>query len=93
MQLRVCRAAQRRFRERQKCLITDLKSRAESLQKECDLQRHRIAELEKENSVRRARAESGCSRSGCRSACERGSLLALREQRLCLSSHSCKLWG
>jgi hypothetical protein len=65
----LCRAAQRRFRERQKCLITDLKSRAESLQKESELQRHRIAELEKENSVRRARAERGGSclqASSCR---------------------------
>lgn len=48
-----CRAAQRRFRERQKCLITDLKVRAETLQKENEAQRRRIAELEKENSVRR----------------------------------------
>ena len=47
-----CRAAQRRFRERQKCLITDLKVRAETLQKENEAQRRRIAELEKENSVR-----------------------------------------
>ena len=46
-----CRAAQRRFRERQKCLITDLKVRAETLQKECEAQRRRIAELEKENQV------------------------------------------
>ncbi|KAK9831867.1 hypothetical protein WJX81_003593 [Elliptochloris bilobata] len=45
------RAAQRRFRERQKCLITDLKVRAETLQNECEAQRRRIAELEKENSV------------------------------------------
>ena len=48
-----CRAAQRRFRERQKGLITDLKVRAETLQKENEAQRRRIAELEKENSVRR----------------------------------------
>jgi len=45
------RQAQRRFRERQKCLIQTLKERQEGLLKQVEEQRHQIETLEKENQV------------------------------------------
>ena len=46
-----CRAAQRRFRERQKGLIADLKAREEALSKQCADQKALIEQLQRENEV------------------------------------------
>ena len=46
-----CRAAQRRFRERQKGLIADLKAREEALAKQCAEQKQQIEALQHENAV------------------------------------------
>lgn len=46
-----CRAAQRRFRERQKNLIQELKDRETALAKQCDEQKRLIEQLQKENQV------------------------------------------
>ena len=45
------RAAQRRFRERQKNLIQELKDRETALAKQCDEQKRLIEQLQKENQV------------------------------------------
>ena len=47
----MCRAAQRRFRERQKNLIQELKDRETALAKQCDEQKRLIEQLQKENQV------------------------------------------
>ena len=46
-----CRAAQRRFRERQKGLIAALKEREETLTKQCQEQKQLIETLQRENEV------------------------------------------
>ena len=46
-----CRAAQRRFRERQKNLIQELKDRETALAKQCEEQKRLIEQLQKENQV------------------------------------------
>ena len=46
-----CRAAQRRFRERQKGLIAALKEREEALSKQCQEQKQLIETLQRENEV------------------------------------------
>ena len=47
----ICRAAQRRFRERQKNLIQELKDRETALAKQCEEQKRLIEQLQKENQV------------------------------------------
>lgn len=49
--MRLCRAAQRRFRERQKGLIAALKESEEKLSKQVEEQKRLIETLQKENQV------------------------------------------
>lgn len=53
------RAAQRRFRERQKSLISALKEREEALAKQCQEQKQLIDALQRENEILKEVVNSG----------------------------------